>query len=222
MRGARQAYAASTLWAAIIGKRSPNSDDDRALDPGQRRRQDDVLGHVDAVAGEVVVPVDAPQVPRRRAPAGRRHRRATWSIVVGSASSANVGRTMPRSTEAFDAVGQGVVVDDAVGEAELVLERVQVGTGGVDHGDILPISGPSLPQGPSCSDRRGCRARRTAAPPVCQALRTFVTACLPCIHGATGHVRHAIRPGPAQEVDARVVLGVATRRRLQLVVGTDR
>ena len=38
--------------------------DDRALDPGQRRRQDDVIGHVGAVARQVVVPVDAEEVAR--------------------------------------------------------------------------------------------------------------------------------------------------------------
>ena len=39
-------------------------DDDRAVDPGELLRQHDVVRDVDAIAGEVVVPVDAEQVAR--------------------------------------------------------------------------------------------------------------------------------------------------------------
>ena len=101
-------------------------DDDRALDAGQRRRQHDVVGHVDPAAGEVVVPVHPPQV----AGVGR--------LRVGVADAAGIERRRvgqlgerrqrdPTLAEPVDAVGQRVAVDDPVGQPELVLERSAYG-----------------------------------------------------------------------------------------------
>ena len=92
--------------------------------PVSARRQHDVVGHVDPAAGEVVVPVDAPQVARRRGRACRRRRPRSRSMRrrVGQ-----LGERRQRDAllaEAVDAVGQRVVVDDPVGQAELVLEGV--------------------------------------------------------------------------------------------------
>jgi hypothetical protein len=62
IRGARHAYAASTLCAVIIGNRSPNTTMIGLSMPRELLRQHDVIRNLDAVAREVVVPVDAEQV----------------------------------------------------------------------------------------------------------------------------------------------------------------
>ena len=72
-------------------------DDDRAVDAGQLLGQHDVVGHVDAAAGEVVVPVHAPQVAGVAAVAVGVADELRVELAHGSASSANVGRTMPCS-----------------------------------------------------------------------------------------------------------------------------
>ena len=98
-------------------------DDDRALDAGERRRQHHVLRHVHTVAGQVVVPVDPPQVA------------GVGSLRVGVADAgrvdaAGVGQLGERRqgdaplAEAGDAVGQRGLVHHPVGQAELVLQRV--------------------------------------------------------------------------------------------------
>jgi len=71
--------------------------DDRRLDAGERRWQDDVLGHgrEPAPVGSVV-PVDAEQVPRVGGVGldGGQLRPGRCRIVAGSMSWANVGRTV--------------------------------------------------------------------------------------------------------------------------------
>jgi hypothetical protein len=115
-------------------------DDDRALDTGQARRQHDVIGHVDPVAGEVVVPVDAPQV------AGVGPLRvgvADLGGVIEGGGVLELGERRQRDAllaEALDAVGERRLVDDPVGQPELVLEGVRGGVddvGGCSHLDIL-------------------------------------------------------------------------------------
>ena len=115
-------------------------DDDRALDTGEARRQHDVVGHVDPVAGEVVVPVDPPQVAGVGA---LRVGVADLGGVVERRRVLELGERRQRDAlraEALDAVGERGLVDDPVGEPELVLQRLR---GGVDeigrcsHLDIL-------------------------------------------------------------------------------------
>jgi hypothetical protein len=115
-------------------------DDDGTLDAGEARRQHHVVGHRHPVAGEVVVPVDPPEVP------------GVGSLRVGVAHPVGVVERRralelgerrqgdPPLAEPLDAVGQRRVVDDPVGQPELVL---QGGRGGVvdvrgcSHLDIL-------------------------------------------------------------------------------------
>jgi hypothetical protein len=150
-------------------------DDDRALDAGEARRQHDVVGHVDPVAGEVVVPVDAPQVA------------GVGSLGIGVADLGGVvegggifqlGERRQRDAllaEAFDAVGERRLVDDPVGQPELVLEGMRGGVGGgVDdvgrcsHLDILSkrpekcslLSGDATPPAPR-EVGRAARFRRS-------------------------------------------------------------
>ena len=59
-------------------------DDDRALDAGERAGQHDVVGHADPVAGDVVVPVHAPQVAR------------VGTVLVGVADHRRVDRRRDR------------------------------------------------------------------------------------------------------------------------------
>ena len=117
-------------------------DDDRALDAGQarwaarrgrarrpgRRRGRCTSGRATGCAASG--PCGSAS-PTRRA----------WSIVDGSASSANVGSVMPCSRKRSTLLASAVVVDDPVGQAELVLERIAVdvggGRGGRRHVDIL-------------------------------------------------------------------------------------
>ena len=115
--------------------------DDRALDAGEARRQHDVVGHVDPVAGEVVVPVDPPQV------AGVGALRVGVADLVGVVEGRRVlelGERRQRDAllaEPLDAVGERRLVDDPVGQPELVLERRDGGGGrtisGSSHLDIL-------------------------------------------------------------------------------------
>ncbi len=114
-------------------------DDDRALDAGEARRQHDVIGHVDPVAGEVVVPVDPPQV------AGVGPLRvgvADLGVVVEGGGVLELGERRQGDglrPEPLDAVGERRFIDDPIRQPELVLEGVR---GGVDvsrcsHLDIL-------------------------------------------------------------------------------------
>ena len=114
-------------------------DDDRALDAGEARRQHDVVGHVDPVAGEVVVPVDPPQV------AGVGPLRvgvADLGGVVEGRGVLELGERRQRDAlrpEPLDAVGERRLVDDPIGQPELVLEGVRGGVdvSGCSHLDIL-------------------------------------------------------------------------------------
>ena len=102
-------------------------DDDRALDTGQARRQHDVVGHVDPVAGEVVVPVDAPEV------AGVGTLRIGVADLGGLVERRRIlelserRQRDPLLTEPLDAVGERGGVDDPVRQPELVLESVRSG-----------------------------------------------------------------------------------------------
>ena len=114
-------------------------DDDRALDTGEARRQHDVVGHVDPVAGEVVVPVDPPQV------AGVGPLRvgvADLGGVIEGGGILELGERRQRDAlrpEPLDAVGERRLVDDPIGQPELVLEGVRGGVdvSGCSHLDIL-------------------------------------------------------------------------------------
>ena len=114
--------------------------DDRALDAGQARGQHDVVGDLDPVAGEVIVPVDAPQVAGVRA---LRVGVADLGVVVEARRVLELRERRQRDAlgpEPLDAVGECLLVDDPVGETELVLQRVAGGIdeiGGCGHLDIL-------------------------------------------------------------------------------------
>ena len=115
-------------------------DDDRTLDAGQFARQHDVLGHVDAIAGQVVVPVVAPQV------ASVGPLRIGVADVGGVIERGRVGELRkgrqgnPALAEPRHRVGERLFVDDAVSQPELVLERGAMGVV-VDHIDSLSNPG---------------------------------------------------------------------------------
>ena len=117
------------MCAVIIGKRSPNTTMIGLVDAGELRRQHHVVGHVDPVAVEVVVPVDPPQV------AGVGALRVGVADRGGRSNVRRVGQLGERRqhdallAEPLDAVGERRLVDHPVGQAELVLEGVR---GGVD------------------------------------------------------------------------------------------
>ena len=97
-------------------------DDDRARHTRQFGWQHDVLRNVDATAGEVVVPVNAPQVagvlPLRIGVADVR-----GVVERGRVGELGEGRQRDAAlAEAGDRVGERRLVDDPVGQAELVLE----------------------------------------------------------------------------------------------------
>ena len=89
-----------------------------------------MIGHVDPVAGEVVVPVDAPQVAGVRA---LRIGVADLGGVVEGRRVLELGERRQRdalSPEALDAVVSCGFVHQPIGEPELVLQRLR---GGVDE-----------------------------------------------------------------------------------------
>jgi hypothetical protein len=91
-------------------------DDDRALDAREARRQHHVVGHVDPVAGEIVVPVDTPEV------AGVGALRIGVTDLRGVVEGGGVLELGERRQhdalfpESFDAVGERRLVDDPVGQ----------------------------------------------------------------------------------------------------------
>ena len=109
-------------------------DDDRALDAGQRtsaarrgraRRRGRRRGRCTSAR--------ATGCGRRR-PCGSASPTRAGSIVDGSASSANVGSVMPRSRNRSTLLASASLVDDPVGETELVDERRRSVAARVGHG----------------------------------------------------------------------------------------
>ena len=89
-----------------------------------------MVGYVDPAAVEVVVPVDAPQVPGVRAlrVGVADGRRMVERRRVGELGEGRQGDAL--RPEPLDAVGECHLVDDPVGEPELVLESIAVDVGG--------------------------------------------------------------------------------------------
>ena len=88
-----------------------------------------MIGHVDPAALEVVVPVDPPEVASVGAveigvtdPGGVVERGRVGQLAEARQPDAPLA-------EALDAVRQRLLVDDAVGQPELVFERGGVGVG---------------------------------------------------------------------------------------------
>ena len=103
--------------------------DDRAVDAGQVASQHHVVGHGDPAAGEVVVPVHAPQVAGVGA---LRVGVADEAAVVERRRVGELGERRQRDpplAEAFHRASQCVAVDHPVGQPELVLERLRVRVG---------------------------------------------------------------------------------------------
>src|SRR6266508_918755 len=96
MRGARHAYAASTLWAVIIGNRSPNTTMTGLSIPVSS------LGSTTWSGTSTRAPVTSlyqwfRHRLRASGPCGSASPTRAASITVGPASSANVGNEIPRS-----------------------------------------------------------------------------------------------------------------------------
>ena len=110
--------------------------DDRARHTGQRRRQHHVLGHPDPQTPEIVVPVDTPEV------AGVRTLRIGVADRPGMIERRRIGQLgEPRQSdtplaEPGDRVGERRLVDDPVGETELVLQ----GFRGIDQRHLDSLS----------------------------------------------------------------------------------
>ena len=131
-------------------------DDDRAVDAGQRRRQHDVIGHVDPVAVRGRCTSAAATGCARRGRCGRRRRRAR------RVDAPRIGQLGERRqddallAEPADAVGQRVLVDDAIGQPELVLQ------GGGDRVAAGGRGSSGSHGGPLC--QRSAPVRRTDSP----------------------------------------------------------
>ena len=97
-------------------------DDDRAVDAGQLLGQHDVVGDVDATAVRGRCTSAAATGCVRRGRGGRRRRRAPGRPCAGLGQLGERRQDDPLLAEPGDAVGQRGVVDDPVGEAELVLQ----------------------------------------------------------------------------------------------------
>ena len=153
-------------------------DDDRALDARQRRWQDDVLGHVDPTAGEVVVPVDPPQV----AGVGSLRISIAEAVVVDRRRVGELGERRQADAalaEPADAVGERLRIDDAVGESELPLQRVD------DSSRVVGRLGARADVGvePGAQRRRALHVSRTLS-----------IAFAVCIQRAGFHWRDVISP----------------------------
>ncbi len=158
-------------------------DDDRALDTGQARREHDVIGHVDPVAGQVVVPVDSPEV----AGVGPVQVGVTdLGGVVEARRVLQLGERRQRDAlgpEPLDAVVACGFVHQSIGEPELVLQRLRGGVdeiGGCSHLDILskPTANRSMhprsPPNPATHCCERCTHQcvdRSQALPSCDKLR---------------------------------------------------
>ena len=182
-------------------------DDDRALDAGQRRRQHDVLGHVDPAAGEVVVPVDPPQVA------------GVGGLRVGVADAVVVDRRrigeLGERRQADAALAEAL---DAVGQRRRRRRRGRRGrTGAPARRRLILAVGP----GGSVLGPTWRRATRTAAPRPAHASRTLSTAFAVCIQRRRLPLARRHQPLAPDQLDAGMVLGVAARRRLELVDRAD-
>ena len=111
------------MWAVIIGKRSPNTTMIGLSTPVSDDGSTTWSGTSTRLPARSLYQWTRQRL-RASGPCGSASPTRAGSIVDGSASSANVGSVMPRSRNRSTLLASAVVVDDPVGQAELVLEHV--------------------------------------------------------------------------------------------------